>query len=747
MENSILMDRQSLLTAWTWSMAHSLWIGLVLAFIFYAFLQQFASSSSKTKYRVGLGLLTVLPVSSLILFIYYLPSAESGESVITYFSTNSVSNANALDSPPNPVLSSFINEYSNSLFLFWVVGMAMLSIRMLWSYVQIQKLKLSCVDINQDHLNSIFNTIYKRSLIRKTVRLVSSVMLEIPSTVGHFKPIIVLPVSILNQLTIEETYAVIAHEMAHIIRKDYLFNLLISCVEVFYFFHPSVWWFSATLKSLREQCCDDIAIQLGAEKMALSKALVQLEEQNHTPLLAMAFSHKHQLLNRIQRLFNPTMKNEFNIGRSQAPVLIGSLALLLAFSKPIVNKVNANTIPLLTSFLWNEKPVADTTKPKSKIEKITKDNGKEKLELKLKDKKIDELKVNDKVIPPSEYSKYAEKTEELQKELNEIEGPERYTRGKVYRDFIPGLNDDDHDILFAPGDRDRIIIAPKSQSHSDAKARVYVSPGHGNAIAPFVLRGKGGNYAYSYGGGRSGSGSWSGSGNNDIKWMIEGDSSNITIDGDRVIIKNDKGDVIVDMDGDHRSWNLLKPHKFIFPGDVFENKELFKYFPEDLKWKLEKELKWKEGDLRKLKGDVDEKMLKEWQERNFDIDHFMDAQKKFHKDLQEEKSRGLQKLFDGKEIYGLGDAWDDRRYDKWMKGSVGINNLNQAIQNKIIKDGIVKEGESYDFKIDDSSLKINGKKQSEAAYSEFKSLIKEYTGIEMKDKANFSFNGTAKSDK
>ena len=167
--------------------------------------------------------------------------------------------------------------------------------------------------------------------------------------------------------------------------------------------HPSVWWFSATLRSLREQCCDDIAIQLGAEKMALSKALVQLEEQTHTPLLAMAFSHKHQLLNRIQRLFNPTMKNEFNIGRSQAPVLLGSLALLLAFSKPIANTVQANTVPLLHAFLWDEKPVADTTKPKSKIEKITKDNGKEKLELKLKDKKIDELKVNDKVIPPSEY--------------------------------------------------------------------------------------------------------------------------------------------------------------------------------------------------------------------------------------------------------------------------------------------------------------------------------------------------------
>ena len=80
--------------------------------------------------------------------------------------------------------------------------------------MQVQKLKSNAVDIEHGHLKSLFDAIYKKSMIKKSIRLVSSQRIDIPSTVGHIKPIIVLPISIINQLTIEETYAIIAHEIA-----------------------------------------------------------------------------------------------------------------------------------------------------------------------------------------------------------------------------------------------------------------------------------------------------------------------------------------------------------------------------------------------------------------------------------------------------------------------------------------------------------------------------------------------------
>ena len=52
--------------------------------------------------------------------------------------------------------------------------------------------------------------------------------------------------------------------------------------------------------------------------MALSKALITLEEQTRRTLFAMAFSHKNQLLHRIQRLFDIKSTNEFTMSRGQA---------------------------------------------------------------------------------------------------------------------------------------------------------------------------------------------------------------------------------------------------------------------------------------------------------------------------------------------------------------------------------------------------------------------------------------------
>ena len=127
--------------AWTWAMAHTLWIGLVLAFIFYAFLHHFSSTNSKIKYRIGLGLLALLPVSSFIAFLSYLPSSENSTSVITYFSTNTAAFSTPEQLTVKPAFSSYIYKYSDSLFLLWVIGIGILSIRMPVSYTHLDVYK------------------------------------------------------------------------------------------------------------------------------------------------------------------------------------------------------------------------------------------------------------------------------------------------------------------------------------------------------------------------------------------------------------------------------------------------------------------------------------------------------------------------------------------------------------------------------------------------------------------------------
>ena len=58
------------------------------------------------------------------------------------------------------------------------------------------------------------------------------------------KPVILLPVSALAGLSTTQVEAIMAHELAHIRRHDYLVNLLQTLLETLLFYHPAVWWLS-----------------------------------------------------------------------------------------------------------------------------------------------------------------------------------------------------------------------------------------------------------------------------------------------------------------------------------------------------------------------------------------------------------------------------------------------------------------------------------------------------------------------
>jgi len=69
------------------------------------------------------------------------------------------------------------------------------------------------------------------------------------------------------------------------------------------------------------------------------------------------------------------------------------------------------------------------------------------------------------------------------------------------------------------------------------------------------------------------------------------------------------------------------------------------------------------------------------------------------------------------------------------------SNLQDAIEQKLIKDGFLGSDKNYEFKINAKELKINGKKQDDQSYNQFKSIVEDYTGIELEDGAVISFSG------
>jgi hypothetical protein len=125
---------------------------------------------------------------------------------------------------------------------------------------------------------------------------------QVPAVVGWLRPVVLVPASIFTGLTAEQIDALLAHELAHVRRHDYPINLLQTAAETLFFYHPAVWWVSRKIREERENCCDDLAVEVCGSAVAYVRALTDLEQmRKSTPRLAMA-ADGGSLLNRVQRL-------------------------------------------------------------------------------------------------------------------------------------------------------------------------------------------------------------------------------------------------------------------------------------------------------------------------------------------------------------------------------------------------------------------------------------------------------------
>jgi TonB family protein len=116
------------------------------------------------------------------------------------------------------------------------------------------------------------------------------------------RPIVLLPVSAVAGLTPDQLEAVLAHELAHIRRHDYLVNLLQMAAETLLFYHPAVWWISSRIRQERELCCDDLAVRTCGGAIPYARALTALEKMRAArPALALG-STDGPLFFRIRRL-------------------------------------------------------------------------------------------------------------------------------------------------------------------------------------------------------------------------------------------------------------------------------------------------------------------------------------------------------------------------------------------------------------------------------------------------------------
>jgi hypothetical protein len=124
----------------------------------------------------------------------------------------------------------------------------------------------------------------------------------VPTVIGWLRPVVLLPIASLSGLTTQQIEMILAHELAHIRRHDFIVNLMQAVVETLLFYHPAVWWISQRIRVEREHCCDDVAVAMFGDPLQYARALTRFEELRLDPAHALLAANGGSLLTRIRRL-------------------------------------------------------------------------------------------------------------------------------------------------------------------------------------------------------------------------------------------------------------------------------------------------------------------------------------------------------------------------------------------------------------------------------------------------------------
>jgi beta-lactamase regulating signal transducer with metallopeptidase domain len=228
----------------------------------------------------------------------------------------------------------------------WAVGVMVLSLRFAGGWAVARRLAAGTLTPVGDELQALAAQMAARLNVRRAVRVCESASVAVPMMLGCLRPVIILPPAAVIALPLAQLEALLAHELAHIRRHDYLVNLLQTGVETLCFYHPAVWWISREVRRHREHCCDDIAVGV-CDRLTYVTALSSLASIS-TPQLALSAAGG-SLRDRVRRLVEPTTHSASSKGAwiAMLPILLvvsfvapqawGTQAATAAAAAPVIH--------------------------------------------------------------------------------------------------------------------------------------------------------------------------------------------------------------------------------------------------------------------------------------------------------------------------------------------------------------------------------------------------------------------------
>src|SRR5450830_552281 len=267
-----------------WALLDFVWQGALVGWSAALVLGAMRRASPQARYAVAcaaLLLCAALPIAGLVQRLGAQGDiAAAPASLITNFTITSGMSATDAAPAALPLLEQVQDSLQQRLplvLMLWSVGAGMLALRLMLGVLWVARRSAPGRSRADARWQARCTALAARLGLRRPVRLGLVDDAAGPVTARWWRPVILLPVALASQLPVDLLEALLAHELAHIRRHDYLVNLLQSAIEIALFYHPAVWWLSRRIRGLREQVADDIAATLLGEPRRLAVALSELD--------------------------------------------------------------------------------------------------------------------------------------------------------------------------------------------------------------------------------------------------------------------------------------------------------------------------------------------------------------------------------------------------------------------------------------------------------------------------------------
>jgi bla regulator protein blaR1 len=349
----------TILRAICWTLLHSLWQGLIFAIVAGIVLVLTKKASSSLRYNLlCCGMILFLAISGYTFYRqFHIPAASetptTGNLPSVTGGWRTPATTPAVTTGPGHTLRNgidslvrYFNTHASLVVVIWFIIFLARFVQVLSGVVYTQRIRHYQTSAAPSEWQQRLTSLLHRLQIKRPVSLLQSGLVKVPMVVGWLKPVILVPIGMLAHISPEQVESILLHELAHIRRQDYVFNLVQHVVDTLFFFNPALLWISSLIRTERENCCDDIAIRQTNSRRRLIEALVSFHEYRQSAqAYALSLTGKNNgVVRRVERIVH---RKNHSLNPGERLLLMGGLMTLsVAFITIDSSRQEAPTSPV-----------------------------------------------------------------------------------------------------------------------------------------------------------------------------------------------------------------------------------------------------------------------------------------------------------------------------------------------------------------------------------------------------------------